>query len=149
MLKINEKFNESSVDDLCAVVRKNTQPSACVESFCALLHELEDKTFVKSIVGDMNRLIEELMIIFKEVDKLDVNRIKSRIVTMEFISVESFFKKTRFIANCYADVNDAMNWKNQGTDKITNGYGNKNRDYFLYLSAQHLFEILILAPLFF
>ena len=63
MLKINEKFNESSIDDLCAVVRKNTQPSACVDSFCALLHELEDKTFVKSIVGDMNRLIEELMII--------------------------------------------------------------------------------------
>ena len=127
MLKINEKFNESSVDDLCAVVRKNTQPSACVDSFCALLHELDDKTFVKSIVGDMNRLIEELMIIFKEVDKLDVKRIKSRILNMEFISVEPFFKKTRFVANCYVDVNDAMNLKNQGTDKITNGYGNKNR----------------------
>ena len=58
MLKINEKFNESSIDDLCAVVRENTQPSACVDSFCTLLHELDDKTFIKSIVCDMNRLIE-------------------------------------------------------------------------------------------
>lgn len=102
------EFKQISISDLMTVIKKNTVHSRCIDVFEALLNEIKDKDAVKVFVSDMNKFIEEFMTIVGEIDKMDNVRIKSKILTYEFINPKRFFTKSCSIASKALTFNEGL-----------------------------------------
>ena len=109
---------EESVKSLMAVIRKNAELSSCIDRFGELLEEIKDKRVVRAVISDMNRFIEEVMPLFRDVDKMENLRYKSKILNVGFIEPWRFFKKTISYTNQYIGLNAAINY--YFTDNIPN-----------------------------
>lgn len=103
--------NQESVRSLMTVIRKNAEQSSCIDRFEELLCELKDERVVKAVISDMNKLIEEVMPLFRDVDSMKNTRYKSKILTTTFIEPWRFFKQTRKYTNMYIALNSALNFK--------------------------------------
>ena len=57
--------NQESVRSLMTVIRKNAEQSSCIDRFEELLCELKDERVVRAVISDMNKLIEEVMPLFR------------------------------------------------------------------------------------
>ena len=124
------KINMDSVSEMMAVIRKNTQHSSCIDTYEKLLKEIENEEVVKTAVSDMNRFIEECMLLFKEIDKMDNNRFKSKMLTDDFICPERFFKYSLKMTNQYLYLNAALNYRftdNDYNNVVKYSISNKNR----------------------
>ena len=124
------KINMDSVSEMMAVIRKNTQHSSCIDTYEKLLKEIENEEVVRTAVSDMNRFIEECMLLFKEIDKMDNNRFKSKMLTDEFICPERFFKSSLKMTNQYLYLNAALNYRftdNDYNNVVKYSISNKNR----------------------
>ena len=124
------KINFDSVSEMMAVIRKNTQHSSCIDTYEKLLKEIENEEVVRTAVSDMNRFIEECMLFFKEIDKMDNNRSKSKMLTDELISPERFFKSSLKMTNQYLYLNAALNYRftdNDYNNVVKYSISNKNR----------------------
>lgn len=124
------KINRDSVNDMMAVIRKNTQPSSCIDTYERLLNEIKDKEVVRTAVSDMNRFIEECILLFRDIDKMDNKRFKSKMLTDSFICPERFFKSSLRITNQYLYLNAALNYQFADNDpdySIKYVISNKNR----------------------
>ena len=124
------KINFDSVSEMMAVIRKNTQHSSCIDTYEKLLKEIENEEVVRTAVSDMNRFIEECMLLFKEIDKMDNNRSKSKMLTDELISPERFFKSSLKMTNQYLYLNAALNYRftdNDYNNVVKYSISNKNR----------------------
>lgn len=119
-----------SVSEMMAVIRKNTQHSSCIDTYEKLLKEIENEEVVRTAVSDMNRFIEECMLLFKEIDKMDNNRFKSKMLTDDFICPERFFKTSLKMTNQYLYLNAALNYRftdNDYNNVVKYSISNKNR----------------------
>ena len=124
------KINMDSVSEMMAVIRKNTQHSSCIDTYEKLLKEIENEEVVRTAVSDMNRFIEECMLLFKEIDKMDNNRFKSKMLTDDFICPERFFKSSLKMTNQYLYLNAALNYRftdNDYNNVVKYSISNKNR----------------------
>lgn len=124
------KINMDSVSEMMAVIRKNTQHSSCIDTYERLLNEIENEEVVRTAVSDMNRFIEECMLLFKEIDKMDNNRFKSKMLTDNFICPERFFKSSLKMTNQYLYLNAALNYRftdNDYNNVVKYSISNKNR----------------------
>ena len=124
------KINMDSVSEMMAVIRKNTQHSSCIDIYEKLLKEIENEEVVRTSVSDMNRFIEECMLLFKEIDKMDNNRFKPNMLTNDFICPERFFKSSLKMTNQYLYLNAALNYRftdNDYNNVIKYSISNKNR----------------------
>ena len=124
------KINFDSVSEMMAVIRKNTQHSSCIDIYEKLLKEIENEEVVRTAVSDMNRFIEECMLLFKEIDKMDNNRFKSKMLTDDFICPERFFKSSLKMTNQYLYLNAALNYRftdNDYNNVVKYSISNKNR----------------------
>lgn len=124
------KINMDSVSEMMAVIRKNTQHSSCIDTYEKLLKEIENEEVVRTAVSDMNRFIEECMLLFKEIDKMDNNRFKSKMLTDDFICPERFFKTSLKMTNQYLYLNAALNYRftdNDYNNVVKYSISNKNR----------------------
>ena len=124
------KINQDSVSEMMAVIRKNTQHSSCIDTYEKLLKEIENEEVVRTAVSDMNRFIEECMLLFKEIDKMDNNRFKSKMLTDDFICPERFFKSSLKMTNQYLYLNAALNYRftdNDYNNVVKYSISNKNR----------------------
>ena len=124
------KINMDSVSEMMAVIRKNTQHSSCIDIYEKLLKEIENEEVVRTAVSDMNRFIEECMLLFKEIDKMDNNRFKSKMLTDDFICPERFFKSSLKMTNQYLYLNAALNYRftdNDYNNVVKYSISNKNR----------------------
>ena len=124
------KINMDSVSEMIAVIRKNTQHSSCIDTYEKLLKEIENEEVVRTAVSDMNRFIEECMLLFKEIDKMDNNRFKSKMLTDDFICPERFFKSSLKMTNQYLYLNAALNYRftdNDYNNVVKYSISNKNR----------------------
>lgn len=124
------KINMDSVSEMMAVIRKNTQPSSCIDTYERLLNEIKDKEVVRTAVSDMNRFIEECILLFRDIDKMDNKRFKSKMLTDSFICPERFFKSSLRITNQYLYLNAALNYQFADNDpdySIKYAISNKNR----------------------
>lgn len=119
-----------SVSEMMVVIRKNTQHSLCIDTYEKLLKEIENEEVVRTAVSDMNRFIEECMLLFKEIDKMDNNRFKSKMLTDDFICPERFFKSSLKMTNQYLYLNAALNYRftdNDYNNVVKYSISNKNR----------------------
>ena len=119
-----------SVSEMMVVIRKNTQHSSCIDTYEKLLKEIENEEVVRTAVSHMNRFIEECMLLFKEIDKMDNNRFKSKMLTDEFICPERFFKSSLKMTNQYLYLNAALNYRftdNDYNNVVKYSISNKNR----------------------
>lgn len=124
------KINMDSVSEMMTVIRKNTQHSSCIDVYEKLLKEIENEEVVRTAVSDMNRFIEECMLLFKEIDKMDNNRFKSKMLIDDFICPERFFKSSLKMTNQYLYLNAALNYRftdNDYNNVIKYSISNKNR----------------------
>lgn len=124
------KINFDSVSEMMAVIRKNTQHSSCIDTYEKLLKEIENEEVVRTAVSDMNRFIEECMLLFKEIDKMENKRFKSKMLTDDFICPERFFKSSLKMTNQYLYLNAALNYRftdNDYNNVIKYSISNKNR----------------------
>ena len=124
------KINMDSVSEMMEVIRKNTQHSSCIDIYEKLLKEIENEEVVRTAVSDMNRFIEECMLLFKEIDKMDNNRFKSKMLTDDFICPERFFKSSLKMTNQYLYLNAALNYRftdNDYNNVVKYSISNKNR----------------------
>ena len=124
------KINLDSISEMMEVIRKNTQYSSCIDTYERLLNEIENEEVVRIAVSDMNRIIEECMLLFKEIDKMDNNRFKSKMLTDEFICPERFFKTSLKMTNQYLYLNAALNYRftdNDYNNVVKYSISNKNR----------------------
>ena len=124
------KINMDSVSEMMVVIRKNTQHSSCIDTYEKLLKEIENEEVVRTAVSDMNRFIEECMLLFKEIDKMDNNRFKSKMLTDDFICPERFFKSSLKMTNQYLYLNAALNYRftdNDYNNVVKYSISNKNR----------------------
>ena len=124
------KINMDSVSEMMVVIRKNTQHSLCIDTYEKLLKEIENEEVVRTAVSDMNRFIEECMLLFKEIDKMDNNRFKSKMLTDDFICPERFFKSSLKMTNQYLYLNAALNYRftdNDYNNVVKYSISNKNR----------------------
>lgn len=124
------KINIDSVSEMMAVIRKNTQHSSCIDIYEKLLNEIDNEEVVRTAVSDMNRFIEECMLLFKEIDKMDNNRFKSKMLTDNFICPERFFKSSLKMTNQYLYLNAALNYRftdNDYNNVVKYSISNKNR----------------------
>ena len=115
---------------MMTVIRKNSQHSSCIDTSEKLLKEIENEEVVRTAVSDMNRFIEECMLLFKEIDKMDNNRFKSKMLTDEFICPERFFKSSLKMTNQYLYLNAALNYRftdNDYNNVVKYSISNKNR----------------------
>lgn len=93
---------KEKVNELMKSIRRNTQPSECINVFERLLLELSDIRVINAAMSDMHGFITEAMTLFKDVDVMENNTYKSRILTYEFIQPERFFKTSlKFAASYY------------------------------------------------
>jgi hypothetical protein len=102
--------NKESVKSLMTVIRRNAEQSSCIDRFEELLKEIKDERVVRAVVSDMNKFIEEVMPLFKDIDKMENLRYKSKILNSDFIEPWRFFKKTRHYTNMYIGLNAAINF---------------------------------------
>ena len=124
------KINQDSVSEMMSVIRKNTQYSSCIDTYEKLFNEIKNEEVVRTAVSDMNRFIEECMLLFKEIDKMDNNRFKSKMLTDEFICPERFFKSSLKMTNQYLYLNAALNYRftdNDYNNVVKYSISNKNR----------------------
>lgn len=123
-------FNEDSVSNLMTVIRRNTQHSSCIDVYEELLKEIKDKVVVKAAISDMNKLVEEVMLLFHQIDLMDDNRFKAKMLTDEFIQPDRFFKNSLRLTNQYLYLNAAINFLKGNTyphPEYKFAIGNNNR----------------------
>lgn len=92
------------VNELMKSIRRNTEPSECINVFERLLLELSDVRVVNSAMSDMHSFITEAMTLFKDIDIMESKVYKSRMLTYEFIQPERFFKTSLKLAASYYEV---------------------------------------------
>lgn len=102
------EFKFNSITDLMTVIRKNTKYSRCIDVFEALLNEIKDKEAVKVFISDMNKFVEEFMIVINEIDKMNNIRIKAKMLTYEFINPKRFFAKSCQITSKALTFNEGL-----------------------------------------
>jgi hypothetical protein len=114
----SKKLIEETVNPLMKTIRNNALPSICISNFEALLTEISDDEVVRIVASDMNSLIEELMILFREVDKMGEARFKARIITDNFIQPGRFFKRTTKIVKKYIRLMNLINDEFTPSNKV-------------------------------
>lgn len=85
---------EQQIYDLMVVIRKNTQPSEGINVFENLMKEISDEPMFDVVLSDMNKFIEHFMLLVKEIDKMSDVKLKSKILTYDFIFPQQYFKRS-------------------------------------------------------
>lgn len=117
--KIDNIKKTIMISDMMKCIRKHAIESKCLSIFEDLLMDINDDKVVKAVVSDMNRMMEDFMILFEQIDLMDNTIIKSRMLTYDFIRPERFFKNTAKMIRYYADLTAAINMKLE--NKYENG----------------------------
>lgn len=100
-VKKNETANK--LDEMMVSIRKNVKPSpsTCITNFENLLKEIDskDKRITNIFIREVSNFLNNLFKLFHEVDKISSKEIKAKMLTREFINIDSYFKKSKSIAN--------------------------------------------------
>ena len=104
----NQEIQDQQIKDLMITIRRNTQCSNCIENFENLLHEVEDKEFIDTVIVDMNKFITEFSRLCKEVDNMKNLDYIARVLTYDFIMPHKYFYKSRNMAEMYLLMNDML-----------------------------------------
>lgn len=99
MSKIKETLNETALNELMVVIRKNTQPSNCIDNFETLLREIEDPVFVNTAVSSMFNFLTEAFQLFQEIDHVRYKKFKAKMLTNSFLEPQRFFTRTKYQAD--------------------------------------------------
>lgn len=103
-----QEIQDQQIKDLMITIRRNTQCSNCIENFENLLHEVEDKEFIDTVIVDMNKFITEFSRLCKEVDNMKNLDYIARVLTYDFIMPYKYFCKSRNMAEMYLLMNDML-----------------------------------------
>ena len=95
MSKVKEKLNDTALNELMVVIRKNTQPSNCIDNFETLLREIEDPVFVNTAVSSMFNFLTEAFQLFQEIDHVRYKKFKAKMLTNSFLEPQRFFTRTK------------------------------------------------------
>lgn len=85
---------EQQIYELMTVIKRNTQPSACINTFENLLKEIQDSPIFNVIIADMNDFISYFKVLEKNVDMMENLPLKSNILTYDFIVPKRYFVKS-------------------------------------------------------
>ena len=119
MSNSKEKLNETALNELMLVIRRNSQDSACITNFENLLHEIDSPVFVNTTVNSMFNFLTEAFELFKTVDRVPQKKFKSKMLTTEFIDPLRFFGKVRQMANADMRVRAAIEYLEQKHSNAT------------------------------
>jgi ASC-1-like (ASCH) protein len=100
-------FNEIALNDMMRAIRKNTMPSRSIDVFEELLREIDSEE-VDVIVTSMNQFIEEFMLIKDSAKNAREKRFKSRMINVNFIKPERFFKEVCLMTDKAIAVNSCI-----------------------------------------
>ena len=108
MSKLNEKLNETALNELMVVIRRNSQESPCITNFENLLHEIDSPVFVNIVVNSTFDFLTEAFELFGAVNRVPQKKFKAKMLTTEFIEPMRFFGRVKQIANNDMDVRAAI-----------------------------------------
>ena len=92
---------DQQIKDLMITIRRNTQGSKCIEIFENLLNEVEVKEFVDTVITDMHKFISEFLRLCKDVDNMKNLDYIARILTLDFILPQKYFRNSCELARIY------------------------------------------------
>ena len=99
MSKPKEKLNETALNELMVVIRRNSEESACIKNFECLLREIDDYQYVNCVVSSMFNFLTETFELFGAVDRVPQKRFKAKMVSVDFIEPMRFFSGVKRMAN--------------------------------------------------
>lgn len=119
-------MKEQELKELMVAIRRNAKPSKCIDNYENLILEINDQRIAGVFVSEMSGFLSKLFELFHEVDKLDNLELKAKILTKEFIRPDSYFKKSKWIANRLMKMRAALEY--QETPKHTISPHTKDAD---------------------
>lgn len=99
MSNYKEKLNETALNELMVVIRRNSQESPCIENFENLLHEIQNPEFVNCVVNSTFNFLTEAFELFGAVDRVPQKKFKSKMLTMHYIEPLRFFNRVKQMAD--------------------------------------------------
>ena len=119
MSKTKEKLNETALNELMVVIRRNSQESPCITNFENLLHEIDSPVFVNTVVNSTFDFLTEVFELFGAVNKVPQKKFKSKMLTNEFIEPMRFFGRIKQMADKDMDVRAAIELYEKKTSGAT------------------------------
>jgi len=119
-------MKEQELKEMMMAIRRNAKPSKCIDNYENLILEIGDSRVSDVFICETSGFLSKLFELFHEVDKLGNLELKARILTKEFIRPDSYFKKSRSIANRLMRMRAALEY--QETDKHILGKYTKDAD---------------------
>lgn len=119
MSKTKEKLNETALNELMVVIRRNSQESPCITNFENLLHEIDSPVFINTVVNSTFDFLTEVFELFGAIDRVPQKKFKSKMLTNEFIEPMRFFGRVKQLANKDMDVRAAIELYEKKTSGAT------------------------------
>lgn len=111
---------EKEFEEMMVAIKRNVKPSECITNFENLIREINRPEIVDVFISEMSGFISKLFGIFHEVDKLDDLEIKAKILTKNFINPDSYFKKSKGIANRLMRIRAAYEYRDNNKPAFSN-----------------------------